>query len=137
GETLRSRKVAVKRLRLLLNVHQPSLVITRPVRRSRHESSARGRRVIRAIRGEAERKLVRFVVVKRSVLRDFFSQQGCRNKHDVETWISNRLPQLQWKLPKARKLWNPEEYLFVAFDAIATAVAFTNGAYPMTPPEPH
>jgi hypothetical protein len=116
--------VAINRLRLLLTTYAPSTAIARRTRRAKGESSEIAARLLRKIRRELERRSVRFVVLTRADVLNFFVQQGCHNKNEVAVAVSDRFAQLKSRIPRPRKPWDKERSIVVVFDAAATAIAF-------------
>jgi len=117
---------AIDKLRFLLNLYAPPVVIVRGTRHAKDESSKTTVRVLRRIKNELKRQPVRLVVVGRQDVRRFFSQYGCHAKHDVASLLANQFPELKWRLPRRRRPWDSEAYTVAVFDAIGTAVTFNN-----------
>jgi len=121
----------IEKLRFLLNLYAPPVVIARETRRAKEKSSEFAARVLGEIGTELQRQSVRFVVIDRRDVQRFFAQYGCQAKHDTASILASQFPQLKARLPRARRPWDPEAYAVVVFDAIATAVTF-NGV-PLIP----
>ncbi|HEV8414594.1 MAG TPA: hypothetical protein VGQ49_13445 [Bryobacteraceae bacterium] len=118
---------AIEKLHFLLNLYGPSVVVVRGTRGVKDESSQSVARVLRKIGTKLKRQSVRLIVVDRRDVQQFFAQYGCHAKHDIALLLASRFPQLKWRLPRARRPWDPEAYSVAIFDAVGTAVAF-NGA---------
>ena len=48
----------------------------------------------------------------------------CRNKEQIASAVSERLPDFLWILPPRRKIWKSEHYRMKIFDAAATGLAY-------------
>ncbi len=129
-------EVAIGRLAVLLKLYAPSTVFARRTRRVRGESSENAAHIFRTIRGELKRRSVRFEVLARADVREYFVGRGHHNKQEIATVISDRFSQLKSRLPPARKKWEPERQIFAVFDAIATAVVCNAETWPRKPPNP-
>ena len=117
-------EIAIEGLASLLKLYGPAVVITRRTRQVRGESSAVAARIFRKIRGELKRRSVRFVVVARRDVRQFFSRQGCHTKQETAAVIADRFGQLKSRLPNRRKAWERERHVMAVFDSLATAITF-------------
>ncbi|HEV2199743.1 MAG TPA: hypothetical protein VGR73_07970 [Bryobacteraceae bacterium] len=120
-------ETAIERISFLLDLYAPAVVIARRTRHVRDESSEVAARIFRKIRGELKRRSVRFVVLARRDVREFFSGQGCRSKQEIAAVIADRFDQLKSRLPRRRRAWERERHVMAVFDAIATAVVFNAG----------
>ena len=49
---------------------------------------------------------------------------NCRNKEQIASAVSERLPDFLWILPPRRKIWKSEHYRMKIFDAAATGLAY-------------
>jgi hypothetical protein len=121
---------AIRRLAFLLKTYAPSVVIARGTRRVEHRSSDSAVRLIRVIRSELERRSVRFVVLARGDVRDFFARRGYGNKDEIASAVADRFGQLKSRLPRSRKPWDPERSIAAVFDAVATAMAVEGSQEP-------
>lgn len=117
-------KAAMDRFAFLLKLYAPSMVITRQTRRAKDKSSQNALRVFRMIRGELKRRSVPFEALARTDVRKFFSERGCKNKHEIAAIVADQFSQLKSRLPRSRKPWDPEPPIVAVFDAIAIAFAF-------------
>jgi len=124
---------AIEKLHFLLTLYGQLVVVVRRTRRVKDESSQSAARVLRKIGTELKRQSVRLVVVDRRDVQRFFAQFGCHSKHDIALVLASRFPQLKWRLPRARRPWDPEAYAVAVFDAIATAVTYDG--MPLIPEE--
>jgi hypothetical protein len=54
---------------------------------------------------------------------DFFGERGRHTKHEIAALVGERFSQLESRVPQRRRAWEPERYMLVVFDALATALA--------------
>lgn len=113
---------ALKRVVFLLDLHAPSIIVTR--RRQRMTSGTAVPNIVASIKWEARRRTVRFHSFDARQIRAFFAERECHNKHAVGAQLAEWYPALAWRLPPKRKLWECEPHNALLFDAVATAVAF-------------
>ncbi len=112
------------RISVLIKQFRPSVIVMRRLRvrskrdRAHHASSTR------IIRKEARSASIPTVLMSESKLWQFFHRLGKRNKYDVAALIANRFPDLAWKLPAKRKLYQPEPWTISLFDAAALGAAY-------------
>ncbi len=124
----------IEKLRFLLNLYAPPVVIVRGIRNTEDNASKTTIVVLRRIKTELKRQSVRLVVVDRLNVQRFFAQYGCRAKHDVASLLADQFPELKWRVPRPRRAWDSEAYAVAVFDAIGTAVTFNN--VPLLPKAP-
>ena len=91
--------------------------------------------VLQKMRAELKRMSVRFAVLERRDVRQFFVELGCKTKYDVACWSAERFEELKWRLPRRRKPWDREDYAVPIFDAVAAAITFANP--PLFPESKH
>jgi len=120
---------AVRRIGFLVRTYAPALVVARTPRRAKDASSRYAARVLRKIRNDLERQLIRFALVTREAVRDYFAGLGCGNKHEIAAAIAEHIPQLRARVPHVRKPWDPEEAIVAVFDGIATSMALGNDTH--------
>jgi hypothetical protein len=116
------------RIRSLLILHTPSIVVTR----RRNHYSANNRRiaqVIDLIRAESRRNSAKFVALTARHVQSHFESHGLKTKNEIATGLSQRFDELSWKLPvHPDKSYQSEAPSLVIFDAAATGIAYLAGA---------
>jgi hypothetical protein len=117
---------SIEKLRFLLHLYAPPVVIARGTRHAKDRSSEAAAHALRTIKTELKRRSIRLVLVDRHDVRQFFAQYGCRAKHEIAALIANQFPELKWRVPRPRRPWDPEAYAVAVFDAVATALTFNN-----------
>ena len=115
--------VSVK-IRPLVAVHAPSLVIYRSRRRLSAHAKRRFAALTQAIRSEAKSSSIKVRTVSPERVRHFYAAHGQSTKHEIAAWIANQFEELSWKLPQKRKAYQSEAHNTVMFDAAATGAAF-------------
>jgi hypothetical protein len=113
---------AMRRIASLLDLHTPSIIVTR--RRPRLKKGQAVPNIMQSIKREARRRSIHFQSLDAHQVRAFFIQRGRRNKHVVATLLAEWFPELAWKLPPKRKLWQSEPHYATLFDAVAIAVTY-------------
>ena len=124
------QRVVAKKIAALLNDQQPSMIVVRM--RNLQSSPAREkiRVILRVTRREAKKHSITVQMIPPSVIKQFFASRHCNSKHERSTLIARWYPELAWKLPPKRKVWKSEDHRMAIFDAVASALAFTNRSPP-------
>jgi hypothetical protein len=107
--------LAGKRLRPLLNIWKPDLVLTRVGERRDKSVQA----LFRQIKRKVGRTL--FLTIKGS--RDTHPGQG---KYQRAVDMAARFPEIGWKLPSRRKFWEGEHYSMSIFESLAIAASYVS-----------
>ncbi len=105
----------------LSELFAPSLILSRHnTKIARHQVSVRA--TLDVLKQEARRRSVTLRFISASSLRQYFSDLGRRNKHEVSQAVVAHFPELAWRLPKKRKPWQNEPATQALFDAAALAL---------------
>jgi hypothetical protein len=113
---------AIRRIGSLLDRHVPSVIVTRQRPRLKH--SRDGASIVQSIKRGAKRRSIPVRFRDAQQIRAFFKQRGCRSKHKTAVLLAEWFPELAWRVPPKRKLWQSEPHNALLFDAVATAVTF-------------
>jgi hypothetical protein len=105
-----------------LGLHTPCLVVIRK-RRWRRPPHPISIVAMRTIRNITYRRAISMHSIPAWHVTKFFRKRGYRNKHRIGEVLVARFGELQSKLPRPRKIGEPERHNVVIFDALATAVA--------------
>lgn len=116
---------ATRRIASLLDLHAPSVIVTRW--RRRLKNSQAGATALEIIKREAKHRSIPVQSLDARQVRAFFKQRGCRSKHETATLLVEWFPELACKLPLRRKPWQSERHNTPLFDAVAAAVTFLTG----------
>ena len=109
------------RLAPLLREFQPTIVLLKSTVWDQDSLSLHRESLLDTIRRESDdRTSVRLISPQQ--IRRIFPE--AHNKDDLAEQVSKRFPDLAWKLPPRRKVWQREHYRMSIFDAAAFAVAY-------------
>ena len=113
-----------QRFQRILQSYSPSTVVMR-MYRSLGTGENNGRQVLTtAIKAAAVASRITVVGLRPATIRSFFDSRHARTKHEIAYTVSKLLPELAWKLPPQRKLWQSVHYRMSIFDAAAVAVTY-------------
>ncbi len=111
-----------QRFARILQTYVPSVVIMRiaPGRSPGPEKLT----IVNAVKKQTKQHGVEIVRRGPRAIRRHFSQRNAHTKYEIAQVVATTLPELAWKLPPKRRLWEPENYRMSIFDAAAAVVAF-------------
>lgn len=113
------------RLGTLLMFHDPAVVVIR----NREPQSTTNDKKVRMIIGTLKQVIrpgsTKLRILTTRQIRDRFAFGGSTTKHDIARNLSERFEELSFKLPNKRKAYQSEAPVMLVFDALATAVAFS------------
>jgi Holliday junction resolvasome RuvABC endonuclease subunit len=125
GGTKRSLIHAVlKRIGLLLDFYEPSVVVIRQISARSPAASRQLGQIIKTVRMEARRRNVDTHILNSDGVKKFFAKSGLATKHEIASTLAEWYKDIAWKLPNKKKAWQSERHNLVIFDAVATGVAF-------------
>lgn len=113
---------AEHRLAPLLHEFQPSVVLLKSTIWDRRKTRVQLASILDAIRMEGKDRIAVRLISPQRIRRMF--PGSVRNKDDLASRVACRFPDLAWKLPPRRKLWQREHYRMSIFDAAALALAY-------------
>jgi len=116
--------VAAAKLGSLVTLYSPSVVVIRQVRRVRGKEQSSAAKAIHEIRRELVRSKIKYAILKRPRIQDFFAGYDCRTKHEIASRLAGHFPTLKSMVPRPRRPWTPEPHATVIFDAVGTNAAF-------------
>jgi hypothetical protein len=129
GRNNRSHKHAVSnRLRALMRLHGPSVVVARRINHYSAPANKRFAAILRSIRAECRRGPTEFKVIPTRRVQRHFALLGHSTRHEVATSLAERFEQLSWKLPRRKKSYQSEATGMLIFDAAATGATFFGGS---------
>lgn len=105
------------KLALLLEQHEPDVVVIRTPRTAALKS------VARTIAAMARYRRIPVRLISRTSLRGAFPENN-HNKYQIATVLATRYPELSPRLGPKRKLWQAERYSMCIFDAVALGIAY-------------
>lgn len=117
-------KSARKRLEGLLARMNPSaIVLVLPDART-NEVMPAVRSITRALHAAVSSRSILVVTLLRTVIRDAFAPCDARTKREIALCLARMFPEIAWKLPPERKIWEKEDSRMALFDALGGAVAY-------------
>lgn len=115
---------AVEQVRLLLHIHQPSVVVLQNCSDQSMRCSRRAIVLIAKVKKLANSKKVKVRQFSRTEIRKTFAPYGARNKDEIARAIAERLPEFAPRVPPYRKVWMSEDYRMGLFDALSLVVTY-------------
>jgi hypothetical protein len=119
-----SPRTARVRVAALLGTIRPSVVVLRRLRPRSTRRRPRWKSALRVIQSEAKWLDLPVSWVTERALKKHFGSFGCRNKFQAAELLAGKFPQIAWKLPGARKSYEPEPWTICYFDAISLGVVY-------------
>lgn len=119
----RLKSAVVDRIGILIAFYKPSAIVVRLRQYHSLTENANFMTALGAMRGEARRARIKFVVLTATQVTHHFSSQGQVTKHGIAATVAQRYPELSWKLPRRRKSYQSEPPVMLIFDAVANGVA--------------
>jgi len=116
-------RAAQRRLASLMTTFDPGLiaVAVSEVEASRTAPSVRA--LVKWLRTESRARSIPFQLVSRKFIRTAFHEFHAGSKDEIASAIVTLFPELRWKLPSRRKVWEKEHFRLALFDAVAVSVA--------------
>jgi hypothetical protein len=106
--------------RVLHHLHSllmPSVILVRKAVARDEKDRRKIRSAYRILKTFGKRVFVSVHSVNEPSRRRFFFSEGKLNKHDIARMVSDRFPELSWRLPPKRKPWQSEPTRQSIFDA--------------------
>jgi hypothetical protein len=113
-----------KRIRPLLILYLPSVVVVNLGSDSRRSSRVRSAKLLETLRAAAEEYAAELVILERSDIRRAFRQSGNKSKDEIAGFIAGLFPDVGWKLPPKRENWQAEHHSITMFDAISAGLTY-------------
>jgi hypothetical protein len=118
------RAAASKRVVALLRLFAPSVIAVRKTRSLNVRIGSGVRPILRLIRREASSRLIPVRLMRAAEVRKVFDQPRTKSKHEVASLVVQMFPELLWKLPPKRRIWESEHPIMAMFDAVALGFAY-------------
>lgn len=115
---------ASKRVVSLLTLFMPSMVIVGKARLLDDRNGSGTRTVLGSIRREASSRVIPVHVMEGAKLKEACRLFHAKSKHEIASALAQAFPEILWKLPPKRKIWESEHPRMVMFDAIALGFAY-------------
>jgi hypothetical protein len=126
-EKSRGESSLCRRLRSLLDVWQPSLlVVTEPLK----STQARMRKPLTDVIEETCHRNIPLCCISQQALREAFSDENRVTKYSIASMLLEHFPFLASRLPPRRRIWQSEDYRMSMLDAIALALVASGQRHP-------
>ena len=116
--------MASQRLAALLKSYSPSSIVVTKERWDRGQISSNMRLLDEAIMREATAHSIPISYIRQNDVRFSFLRLGCETRYEIASALARIFPELVWKLPLKRRLWQSEHPRMIMFDAIAIGFAY-------------
>jgi hypothetical protein len=128
--------VASKRLAALLKVSSPSAIVVKRERWDSAKTNAGSRSLAEAISSESHTRSIPICLVGQDELASTFLNLQCETKYEIASALTRIFPELLWKLPPKRQVWQSEHPRMTMFDAAALGLAYWQHASTFLPSPP-
>ena len=128
--------VAGKRLAALLKVSSPSAIVVKRERWDSAKTNAGSRSLAEAISNESSTRSIPICLLGQDELASTFLNLQCETKYEIASALTRIFPELFWKLPPKRQVWQPEHARMTMFDAVALGLAYWQHASTFLPLPP-
>ena len=115
---------ARKRMAELLKLFSPSMISIRAVRRKKAFGAVGVRPILAAIKREAAACEIPMQFLETTQVKKIFQRFRAHTKHEIASVVAQLFPELVWKLPPKRKVWQKEHYRMAMFEAIGVGYAY-------------
>jgi hypothetical protein len=112
------------RLSDLVKLAAPKVVLVKKERWKNLMARSDAKPLIDALMNQVTAHSIQIRFLEQSALDSTFQNLGCKTKADISASLARIFPELIWKLPPERKIWQPEHSRQTVFDAIALGMAF-------------
>jgi hypothetical protein len=117
-----NRRRVLSKIAAIVNRYEPDRLVTEHPKKSPHRG-IRVRRLLTALLDFATEKRIPGTGLSRAHVRQVFSQSNATTKQEIARAIADHFPELQHRLPPARKPWMSEDARMAIFDAVALALS--------------
>jgi hypothetical protein len=128
--------VAGKRLSALLKLTSPSIIVVKRERWDSANTNVGARSLAEAVYSESSARSIPIYLLGQDELASTFLNLECQTKYEIASVLTRIFPELSWKLPPKRQLWQSEHPRMTMFDAIALGLAYWQHSGSLLPPEP-
>jgi hypothetical protein len=116
--------VAGRRLATLLKVSSPSAIVVKTERWESAKTNTGSRSLAEAITNESFARSIPICLLGQNELASTFLNLQCETKYEIASALTRIFPELLWKLPPKRQVWQSEHPRMTMFDAIALGLAY-------------
>lgn len=115
---------AMIRLTRLVRTVRPHVLVFRKMQPSSPRNTRGTRTILRLLWLLARRSSIDVSMIREKQVRQRFNEQGARTKYQIALFLVGMFPELEWRLPPARKPWKSEHRNMSIYDAVALGVAY-------------
>jgi hypothetical protein len=127
--------VAAKRLAALLRFSTPSAVVVKKERWESAETDSVVRPVVEATTRETSARSIPIYLIGQNELASTFRSLECETKYEIASVLTRFFPELLWKLPPPRQIWESEHPRMTMFDAVAVGFTYWKRSSTESPPD--
>jgi hypothetical protein len=120
------RVPAPKKLAALLDEFAPGAIVLKDRKKSK---------IAHALRRQARARRIGVKFVTLRAVKQSFAGHA-KNKYEIASTLATHFPDLAWRLPPKRKIWQSEDYRMNIFDAAALGAAYFARYASRVPPVP-
>jgi len=113
-----------KRISSLLELYAPSAIVIEQSELQQVRNVAGLRLLSKLLRREAARQSVKYHATKQLDVRKAFRSFDAKSKDDVAATLAHMFPEVAYKLPQRRRVWESEHSIMPMFDAISVGVSY-------------
>ncbi len=114
----------VDRVRRLVSVFQPSVVVLRTIEKGSWRVRPGLRKIIRSIARRLHSAGVPTAHIRDAKVKSTFRQCAAVTKEEIARLIADCFPELAWQLPPRRRPWQSQNRRMSIFDAAALGLAY-------------
>jgi hypothetical protein len=119
---LKSREDVKRRLSHLIQTYRPDVLVLRKLQPDSARDNSDTRYILRSARHVARQASVAITQINEKQLRERMT--GAENKHEFASFLAQLFPQLAWRVPPRRRLWQSERRCMAIFDAVAYGITY-------------
>jgi hypothetical protein len=118
------RLILEARVSNLRSMFAPSVILVRKPAEAYQLRQPMIRPALHSLTIFAKRLLITMRIIDHSTLRRYFSMDLEVKKYDIARMVADRFPELSWRLPSERKIWESEPTRQSIFDAASLGVFY-------------
>jgi hypothetical protein len=127
--------VAARRIAALLQFSTPSAVVVKKERWESAETDSVVRSMVETIIRETSARLIPICLIDQNEFSSTFRNLECGTKYEIASVLTRIFPELLWKLPPPRQIWESEHPRMTIFDATALGFTYWQRSSPESPPD--
>ena len=123
----------------VFRIFPPSAIVVKKERWDALDVTPAARSFMNRMISEAKFRSIPICLINHDDVRNIFHVLGCETKYEIAAVLTRFFPELLWKLPPKREIWNSEHPRMPMFDAIALGFVYwqhPNAEIPLPPDDP-